>query len=164
LKPVVRKIKLFIGLFVWSLILIAVFIVSYGMSFTTIDLNKVDKLSGNIISADTHSKDLVIFVDGEKKGFWIYRASHDYSDIISSLSAGTPVKLYYKARAGSNGYFTAYQLETSNAVIYSKDEYERKEKLAGRFIGLPGAFVMLGVLIFETRKRYRAISRTHHLA
>ncbi|MES2108405.1 MAG: hypothetical protein V4577_06655 [Bacteroidota bacterium] len=164
--PGFKKIKFFAGVFFQFLLIVAVFIVGYGMSFTSVDLSRSSVITGKVISVKIRQSkdskalpgrnDLIIYLDGQNNGFWIYRASQNYSDLSSALIIGQPLKLYYQAGVGSNDYFTTYQLETGNGIIYSKDEYERKEKMTGRFIALPGAFLLLIVLIFDTKKRYRA--------
>ncbi len=163
MKRVLQNLKFIIGAVLWVFIMVAMFLVGWGMSFTSVDLSKASLKSGAIKSAiiqhSTGSKalpgqtDLIIYLDGEDNGFWIYRASHDYNDLYSKLAKGTRITIYYTDLTVSGGYYPAYQIQANNAVIYSKDEYNHKEQLAGRLIVLPGSMIMFVMLIYQSYKK-----------
>ncbi|MBB3057905.1 hypothetical protein [Mucilaginibacter gotjawali] len=164
MKPVLRKIGFWIGIFLQTLIIAGIFLIGWGMSFTAIDLNKAAKTTGTIVSARPEQsrqsktvsgfKPLIIRLDNDGTGYWLYRASQNYSGIIAALPLGSRVTIYRSNVPDADGY-TAYQVNNSQGIIYSISEYEDKEKLAGRFIALPGAFILLGAVIFQIRKRYK---------
>jgi hypothetical protein len=145
-KAVLRKIKFFAGIFFQLLLVAAVFLVGWGMSFTSIDLGKAKTTTGVITSTTIQQNkrsraipgqlDLVIPFDSADAGFWIYLSSQNYADLLS-LTVGRST-IFHSSRPGLNGYYTACRVECSGKIIYSKSEYEKKEKLAGRFIVLPG--------------------------
>jgi len=163
MKRVLQNLKFIIGTVLWILIIAAMFLVGWGMGFTSVDLSKANSKTGVVRSAiiqqSTGSKalpgqtDLIIYLDNEDNGFWIYRASHDYNDISSRLAKGTQITIYYTYLTVSGGYYPAYQIQANNAVIYSKDEYNRKEQLAGRFLVLPGSVIMFVMLIYQSYKK-----------
>jgi hypothetical protein len=163
-KPVMSNIKFYFGIFCSFLLTVAVFLVGWGMSFSSVNLNNVSNAKGTITFVELEQNkgskaypgqmNLVIYVDNRKPGFWLYRASQNYSDLISALHVDDNVTVYYDENGGANGYMI-YQLGNSKEVIYSKEEYEKKEKFAGRFIALPGSFIMLGILVFQVRKRFK---------
>jgi len=163
-KPVLRKIGFWIGVFLQTLIVVAVFWIGWGMSFTSINLNTAAKTTGAVVSARPEQsrqskaasglKPLVIRLDNDETGFWVYRASQNYSGIIAALPLGSEVTIYHSGMPDADGY-TAYEVKNSQGIIYSISEYENKEKLAGRFVALPGAFILLGTIIFQIRKRYK---------
>lgn len=158
------NVKFYFGIGCWFLITIAVFLVGWGMSFTSVDLSTAPKTIGLISSVSVKPTSagragnvnaLVFQVDNDPAGYWIYRASRNYSSISDSLPIGTEVTIYHSNKIQSNGLYTVYQLEDKSHVVYSKDEYEGKEKLGGRLIVLPGAFVLLIVIFYQIKKRRR---------
>ena len=164
MKPILRNIGFWIGIFLQTLLVLAVFSVGWGMSFTSIDLNTTAKTTGTVVSANPEqtrgSKSihgqmtLVIRLDNVENGFWIYRASQNYSGLVAALPLGGEVTIYHNGRPDGNG-FTAYEVKNSQGIIYSISEYEKKEKLAGRFIALPGSLILLATLVLQIRKRYK---------
>lgn len=158
------NVKFYFGIVCWFLITIAMFLVGWGMSFTSVDLSMAPKTIGLVSSISIKPTSagragnvnaLVFQVDYDPAGYWIYRASGSYSNISDSIPVGTKVTIYHNGNIQSNGLYTVYQLEDKSHVVYSKDEYERREKLGGRLIVLPGAFVLLIVIFYQIKKRRR---------
>ena len=158
-----RQAKFAIGIILWFFIIVAMFIVGWSMSFTSIDLNNVPRLLGIVsttnIQQNTGTKApvgqmaLVIYIDNEQNGLWLYRASQNYEDITSQVTKGTTITVSHSERLGSNNYYTIYEIQKNKRVVYSKDEYTRKEKLAGRLVVFPGALILLIILIYQSNKK-----------
>jgi hypothetical protein len=157
------NVKFYAVMVVWLLIIFAMFLVSWGMSFTHIDLATAPKTTGVISLARVGLSDagksvrnsFIFEVDNNPTGYWIYRAGGDYSNLINSLSVGTKVTVYHSGTIDSNGLYTAYQVQDGEHIDYATAEYEGKEKWAGRLIGLPGSVVLLVVMFFQIKKRNR---------
>jgi len=158
------NIKFYVGVVLWLLIIFAVFLVGWGMSFTNVNLATSPKTIGIISFTGAKAtsagragmaNSFVIRLVNDPNGYWIYRASGNYSDLYQSLTPETDVTIFHSANIGSNGLYTVYQLQHGNHIDYSKDEYEGKEKWAGRLIALPGAMLLLIMMVFKVRKRLR---------
>jgi hypothetical protein len=148
------NIKFFSGIFFQLSLTAAVFIIKTAnktegvISAVRLQQNRGSKaISGQM--------DLVIYLENQSGGFWIYRQSQNYANIIDKLPVGDSATIYHDDRISSNGYYTAYQAETKNIIVYSRTEYEKKEKLGGRFVVLPGAVLLLAVIIYQIKKRYK---------
>jgi hypothetical protein len=158
------NVKFYVGVVVWILIISATFMVGWGMSFTSIDLTTASKTTGIISSAGIKLTDagkagsansFVFQVNNDPSRYWIYRANGNYSNLSNSLKSGTEVTIYHSDAIQSNGFYTVYQLQDGSNIDYAKDEYEGKEKWAGRLIVLPGAIGLLVILFYQVRKRRR---------
>ena len=156
--------KFWIGIVLWFFIVVGMIAVGWSMSTTNISLDSSAKTTGTVSVAGVkpvpagragNLPAFVIQLGGNDDGYWIYRANRNYQPIIAAVKSGSQVTIYHDSHMGSNGYYEAYQLECNSAIIYSKDEYERKEKSGGRFLVLPGAVILLGMMVYQVRKRYR---------
>ncbi|EHQ28641.1 hypothetical protein [Mucilaginibacter paludis] len=165
-------IRFYAGIILWLLITFAVFLVGWGMSFTSIDLSTAPKTTGVISSAVVKLTDagkagginsFVFQVNDLPDGYWLYRANGDYSSLYNSLKTGTKVTIYHSKTIQSNGLYTVYQLQDGDHVDYSKDEYEGKEKWAGRLIALPGAVLLLVMIFVQIKKRRRQESSANNV-
>ena len=124
-----NNIKFFTGVFFQLLLFFAVFLVGWGMSFTNIYLNKKSIAIGNISSISIQQNrgsrsipgqmDLIFYLTNEPKGFWIYRQSGDYINIVHKIRIGDTVKIYYDQFVGSNNYYTTFQVENSKGIVYA---------------------------------------------
>ena len=158
------NVKFYGGTILWLLIVVAMFVIGWGMSFTSVDLATAPKTTGIISSAGTkltnagragRVNSFVFQINDDPVGYWIYRANGNYSNLYNSIKVGMEVNIYHGNTISSNGLYTVYQLQDGSHVDYSKDEYEGKEKLAGRLIVLPGAVVILVMLLYKVRKRMK---------
>lgn len=161
MKSLFKTISFYTGMFIWILISIAVLGISWSMSTTNIVLDKTPKTRDTVLSLGRQAtstsrgsvNSFVITLKNERTGYWIYRSDGDYQPFINSIQIGSVVTVYHSPMPESNGYYSVYQLQNESGMIYSKEEYERKEKLAGRFIGIPGGIVLLGAVFVQIRKR-----------
>lgn len=146
--------KIFFGL----LVTFAVFIISWGMAFTNINLKTSPKSTGIItstsIKAGGKSGAFVFTINNNPFGYWIYRASGDYTNLFNTLKPGNEVTIIH-SNIDSHGLHIVYQVQKGDVILYSKQEYEGKEKLAGRFIVLPGSVLMLAAIIRDIKKRIK---------
>jgi hypothetical protein len=136
------------------------------MAFTSINLAQQQQLTGTITAMWKQQtkgsktipgrKALMLKIDSKDIEYLIFRASQNYSDIISTLKPGDNVKIYYGFYRREYHDFTIYQLESNSKVIYSKNEYEDQEQFAGRFILIPGGLITLAMVLYKIRKRYKA--------
>lgn len=126
------------------------------MSTTNIDLNTCPQSKGVVSSTGSGVENgFLIFIIGSDSPYWLYRASGNYQNIRNALANGSAVTIYHSATKDKHQYYTIYQVNNANGIVYSKEEYEGKEQLAGRFIGLPAGVILLGVVFFTTRKKIR---------
>jgi hypothetical protein len=136
------------------------------MTFTSMDLTDQHRLAGTITAITTQqtkgskpipgSKDLMLQVDSNDTEYLIYRSSQDYADVLSNVKVGNKATIYYGEHREAYNDFIAYQLEINNRVIYSKDEYEKRERSAGRFVAIQAGLIMLTLVLYQIRNRYKA--------
>ncbi len=140
----------------------ATLIVGISMSLTNIDLNKAGKATGTVSSAEltpnkNNGSNLTIKLLGDEREYSLYRSSQEYQSIRALLHTGTPITIYYSQSRTLSVNYEIYQINTAIGIAYSKEEHERRERIAGRFIAVPGGILLLVMGYLNVRKRYRTL-------
>ena len=89
------------------------------------------------------SRALVFFVDlsGLNQRLGIYRMSKNYEDLHKNIKIGDEISIHYKShKSKENVNIDIIQIEEKGKIIYSKEEYEKKES-ALIWIGLIAGFL-----------------------
>ena len=142
--------------------------VSYiGYSTTNVDLNSVSKYSGIVeqkgltkhTSGGSRPQISTVFyikLQGMDEVLALYRKEQQYPDLLSSISVGDYVQVYYKPGNSEDKInIDLIQLEKGDKVILDKSEYDEKQKSV-MYIGLLAGLIMLAASGYYFRK-YRRI-------
>lgn len=123
-----------------------------GYEKQNIDLNKYSQYEGVIIdkgigilkgSKGRTSNVFYVTLNGLDERLGIYRMSKKYNDLLSNLTVGEKIKVYYKPQSNKNNInIDLIQIEKGGKIIVGKDEYERKES-ALIYLGLIGGIFTL---------------------
>jgi len=139
------------------------FLAYIGFTKQNIDLTKCDKTIGIIEDKgiDKHygskgRKSDVFFIqlDNLDMKLGIYRMSRDYKDLLSKVSIGDLVTVYYKSYYDKkeNVNIDLIQVEKHGNILIDKSEYEKKES-ALIYIGLIAGVGSVVVSIFYYRRK-----------
>lgn len=125
-----------------------------GLKSQNIDLSTLSKHVGVVENVgETYRigskgrKSLVFFVDlnGLNQRLGIYRMDKDYDDLHRNIMLGDQIKVYYEHhKSNENVNIDLVQIEKNDFIVYSKNEYEKKE---GALIWIGLIFGSLSVLI-----------------
>lgn len=125
-----------------------------GFKSQNIDLSTLSKHVGVVENVgETYRigskgrKSLVFFIDlndlNQRLG--VYRMDKNYSDLLSNIIQGDEIKVYYEHhKTNENVNIDLVQIEKKDLIVYSKNEYEKKE---GALIWIGLIFGSLSVLI-----------------
>jgi hypothetical protein len=116
-----------------------------GLQNQDVDISRLSTYSGIVkdtgesYSIRTRGREsLVFYIDlkGLDQRLGIYRMNKDYSDLHKRVRIGDEIKVYYnKHYFNENVNSDIIQIEKNGIEIYSKKEYERKQKVV-MWIGL----------------------------
>lgn len=107
----------------------------------------VEKVGLTYKKGSKFRKILVFFVDlnGLDQRLGIFRKDKDYLDLFQNISQGDEIKVYYKLQKYTNDVnIDLVQIEKNACIIYSKNEYEKKE---GAMIWIGLFFGIISILI-----------------
>jgi hypothetical protein len=102
-------------------------------------------------------KSLVFFVDlsGLNQRLGIYRMTKNYEDLHKNIKTGDEICVYYEShKSKENVNIDLIQIEKRSKVIYSKEEYAKKES-ALIWIGLIAGFFSIIFSLFYYLKNLK---------
>ncbi|MBV5281871.1 MAG: hypothetical protein JZU53_05475 [Paludibacter sp.] len=102
-------------------------------------------------------RSLVFFVDlsGLNQRLGIYRMCENYEDLHKSIKYGDEISIFYEShKSKENVNIDIIQIEEKGRIIYSKEEYEKKES-ALIWIGLIAGFLSVIYSWIYFRKNVR---------
>jgi len=155
--------KLVLQAFAVLFLFAATFFVGLTMSWTNIDLAREGRSTGIVSSAELTSNkngrsNLTIRLKDDSNKYSLYRFSQAYQPIIDMLKNGDQVTIFHNKAGSASMNYEIYQINTPKGVAYSKTEHESRERMAGRYIALPGSLIILIAGFWDIRKRYKKIS------
>lgn|GEM_PF-3396337 len=163
LRHTLQMLKLVLQAFAVLFLFAATFFVGLTMSWTNIDLAREGRSTGIVSSAElTGNKNgrsnLTIRLKGDSNKYSLYRFSQEYQPIIDRLNNGDQVTIFHNKFGSASMNYEIYQINTAKGVVYSKTEHESRERMAGRYIAIPGGLAILIGGFWVIRKRYKKIS------
>jgi hypothetical protein len=156
------KLKFSLGIILQLILILIIFTFGWSMCTTNIALNKTAKTTGYVSFASTktvvngHSGYFTGFLVEMKHnldGYWLYRSNGNYDTFFEAIKPLSAITIYHSTTPQSNGYFAIYQLQKGGSIIYSKEEYERKEKLFGFLIVIPSSLVLFLSVLIQVKQR-----------
>ena len=122
------------------------FLVYIGYKSQNIDLSTLSSHIGVVENlGETYNygskgrKSIVFFVDvkGLSQRLGIYRKDKDYNDLHRNILIGDKIRVFYLPnKSDKNINIDLVQIEKRDSIIYSKNEYEKKE----------GALIWIGLI------------------
>ncbi|GAB3922722.1 hypothetical protein [Mucilaginibacter myungsuensis] len=104
-RKAIANVKFFTGLGLQAVLAVTLLFLGCKMGFTSVNLSDVNVTIGKIAFVSVQSnrgpkavpgqKEFVFYIDAQTNGYWIYRSSGKYDDLLSKISAGTEVKVFY---------------------------------------------------------------------